>query len=217
VGQWTDLYPMEFKVVTLRYSPVLGALDDAPLLALARDHEVLGVREHFFVVHDVPHLVCLVSCQPRTAQAAATATPATRTTPASASALEPVRSPPEPAAHPSLPPSPSSAPARSPFPELTPDQQRLFEAIRRWRYETARHDGVPPYVILTNRNLLELVRERPDSLTGLGRVRGIGKAKVERYGAVLLALLHGEPPATAGPTLVPVPPPVALGHDQDNT
>jgi TIR domain/NACHT domain len=49
--------PMEFKVLTLRYSPVLGALDDAPLLALARDHEVLGVREHFFVVHDVPHLV----------------------------------------------------------------------------------------------------------------------------------------------------------------
>lgn len=193
---------MEFKVLTLRYSPVLGALDDTPLLALARDHEVLGVREHFFVVHDTPHLVCLVSCQPRTTQVIATTTAAT--------ALP---------KHPAEPPArPEPAASPSPHPELTPDQHRLYESIRRWRFEAAQRDGVPAYVVLTNRDVLTLVHEHPTSLTALGRVRGIGKAKLERYGAALLALLHGDPPTTAGPTLVPTPapndpPPAAITAD----
>jgi len=53
-------------------------------------------------------------------------------------------------------------------------------------------------VVLTNRDLTTLVLERPDSLAALGRVRGIGKAKVGRHGQALLALLRGEaPPAEA--------------------
>lgn len=179
---------MEIRVLTLRYSPSLGAIDDAPLVLLARDHDVLGVREHFFVVHDIPHLVCVVSCQPRTA-----------TTSTAASPIEPTAM----ARTPAPPPAPAPAPTRStddPTAELEPEQQRLYDTIRRWRYATAQRDGVPPYVVLTNRNLTALLRERPATLAALGRIRGIGRATIERHGQALLALLRGEPPA--GPTLV---------------
>ena len=44
-------------------------------------------------------------------------------------------------------------------------------------------------MVLTNRHLLELIAKRPASATALGRIHGIGKAKVERYGAALLEIL----------------------------
>lgn len=174
---------MEFHVLTLRYCAALGVIDDAPFLALARDHEVLGLREHFFTVHDVPHLLCVVSCRPRSF----TEPPHQATVPASPSIAVPAVVPP-------AVPSPVSATSDSPVPlaDLPPEERRLYEHIRRWRFETAHRDGVPPYVILTNRNLADLVRERPTSLAALRRVRGIGQAKAERHGAALLALLRGE-------------------------
>lgn len=163
---------MEFKLLTLRWSPALGAIDDAPLLALASHHEVLSIREHLVLVHDVPNLVCLVSCQPRAA--VATTARAPTTTPSQPRAPIPTPSAGEPATRP-------------------PDDQRTYDTIRRWRAEQAHHDGVPRYVVLTNRNIDALVRERPVSLAALARIPGIGPAKVERHGQALLALLHPRP------------------------
>lgn len=204
MGQWLGSYPMEFKTVTLRYAPTLGIIDDAPLVALAREHELLALRDHFFVVHDVPHLLCLVSLQRKptpvtTAATAPVASPAPPSPSASPSSPEPL--PGDPTAG-----DPAGPDAASPTATLTSEQRRLYEAIRRWRYETAQRDGVPPYVVLTNRNLADLVRERPDGIAALRRVRGIGQAKVERHGEALLALLRGEPPPS-GPPLVPEPTP----------
>lgn len=181
---------MEFKVLTLRYSPALRAIDDTPLAALGRDHELHAVREHFFVVHDVPHLLCVVSCQPR---------PSTnvQTTTATALATVPATPPPEPEPSPSSTSRSNSEPPSS----LSDDQHRLYDAIRRWRVAQAEHDGVPRYVVLTNRNVEDLVRQRPSSLAALGRISGFGKARVERYGEALLALLNPERPASA-PRLV---------------
>ncbi|TVS03122.1 MAG: DNA helicase RecQ [Cyanobium sp. PLM2.Bin73] len=68
----------------------------------------------------------------------------------------------------------------------------LVEALRRWRREQASAQGVPPYVVFHDRTLLELAERRPASLAELGGVSGIGAAKLERYGEVLLAVLRGE-------------------------
>lgn len=94
---------------------------------------------------------------------------------------------------------------------LGPEQRHTFETIRQWRYETSQHNRVPPYVVLTNRELLALVRQRPQSLTALREVRGIGKAKVTRYGEALLAMLRNEPNHTAAS-----PAPVASQASPDN-
>lgn len=69
-------------------------------------------------------------------------------------------------------------------------QRAHFERIRAWRAKTAQAEGVPPYVILTNRQLVEVVKQRPDSRTALGRVDGLGNKKLDRYATALLALLR---------------------------
>jgi ATP-dependent DNA helicase RecQ len=65
----------------------------------------------------------------------------------------------------------------------------LFDALRGWRADKAREQGVPAYVILHDRTLHELATLRPHSLTALLDVPGIGLAKAERYGEALLELL----------------------------
>ena len=67
----------------------------------------------------------------------------------------------------------------------------LFNALRGWRGDRAKKEGIPPYVICNNRQLAELVKARPTTLAGLGEVEGIGEAKLKKYGKEILALLAG--------------------------
>ena len=69
------------------------------------------------------------------------------------------------------------------------DDALYFEALRLWRAEKAREQGVPAYVILHDRTLTELAIQRPQSPNALLQIPGIGLAKAERYGEALLALL----------------------------
>ncbi len=69
--------------------------------------------------------------------------------------------------------------------------QSLFDALRSWRRRLAEAQEVPPYVILHDATLHELVRLKPGSMEELGQVSGIGAKKLERYGEDLLALLGG--------------------------
>ena len=73
--------------------------------------------------------------------------------------------------------------------QLVSHDTPCFEALRNWRGEKAREQGVPAYVILHDKTLLELAVQRPQSTTALLQVPGIGLAKAERYGAALIALL----------------------------
>jgi len=62
-------------------------------------------------------------------------------------------------------------------------------ALKTWRRDQAREQGVPPYVVFHDRTLVELAAVRPTSLAELGGVSGIGSAKLERYGTALLDVL----------------------------
>ncbi len=65
----------------------------------------------------------------------------------------------------------------------------LLEALRRWRRERAAADEVPAYVVAHDTTLAEIADLRPGSLPALRRVRGMGPAKLERYGSEILALI----------------------------
>jgi ATP-dependent DNA helicase RecQ len=67
--------------------------------------------------------------------------------------------------------------------------ETLVAALRNWRREQARQQGVPPYVVFHDRTLLELAARRPVTLDELAGIGGIGAAKLERYGEALLAVL----------------------------
>ncbi len=65
----------------------------------------------------------------------------------------------------------------------------LLAALRAWRAERAREQGVPAYVILHDKTLVELAARRPRTVGELLQVAGIGLAKADRYGENLLALI----------------------------
>jgi ATP-dependent DNA helicase RecQ len=65
----------------------------------------------------------------------------------------------------------------------------LFEALRAFRLAEARSQKVPPYVIASDRSLRDIARLRPTTLGALELAHGIGPAKVERYGAAVVAIV----------------------------
>ncbi len=65
----------------------------------------------------------------------------------------------------------------------------LFEALRAWRTDRSRSDGVPPFVVFNDATLRELAEVRPTSAAELSDITGIGPAKLERYGDEVLAVL----------------------------
>jgi superfamily II DNA helicase RecQ len=50
---------------------------------------------------------------------------------------------------------------------------------------------MPAYCIFGDRTLEAIARERPTDLVSLGAVHGIGPAKLEKYGAAILAITAG--------------------------
>jgi ATP-dependent DNA helicase RecQ len=73
----------------------------------------------------------------------------------------------------------------------TSDEVRArFEALRGWRLEVARRAQVPPYVVFHDRTLAEIAQRRPDSMATLGTIAGIGPAKLDRYGELVLTVLR---------------------------
>ena len=69
---------------------------------------------------------------------------------------------------------------------VAPADEPLFQALRRWRLEVARAQGVPPYVVFHDATLAAIATARPTSKRALAAVPGVGAAKLERYGEPIL-------------------------------
>jgi DNA helicase-2/ATP-dependent DNA helicase PcrA len=73
----------------------------------------------------------------------------------------------------------------------------LFLRLREWRREAAREQGVPGYVVFSDATLAVIADRRPASMAELAGIPGVGPAKLDRYGAAVLALC-AEPAETGG-------------------
>jgi DNA helicase-2/ATP-dependent DNA helicase PcrA len=62
-------------------------------------------------------------------------------------------------------------------------------ALREWRLERARADGVPAYVVFHDSTLAEIELAGPATIGELAAVSGVGPVKIERYGEQVLAVL----------------------------
>ncbi|MEV6512724.1 DNA helicase RecQ [Streptomyces sp. NPDC051642] len=96
--------------------------------------------------------------------------------------------------------------------ELPESLQPAFEALRAWRAEQAREQGVPAYVIFHDATLREIATIWPTSVGQLGEISGVGEKKLATYGEGVIGVLAGlgEPPAVApapAPAAVQVPAP----------
>lgn len=140
------------RVFTLRFNGLLDAFDDAPLRDFIKDKEVIAVRDHFFLRQDQPYLVVIVNytLKPIPTEAA-TARPANQKTKQKDESWR------EYVAEADVP---------------------LFNALRDWRMARSKREGLPPYVICTNRHLAALIAARPQTMAQLGEIEGFGKANV---------------------------------------
>lgn len=89
-------------------------------------------------------------------------------------------------ADPARVPRPDSPPRKDWRAELEPQAQALYDELRTWRHRRSKHEGMPPFLILGNRELAAIAATRPDSQAGLRAIDGIGAAKVARWGQQIL-------------------------------
>jgi len=162
-GTTTTVALMLVRVFTLGFDPATERFEDAPVQDFISDKEVESISDHFFVRDGMPYLALVVCYR----------------TPTSA---------------PQTADKGSSADVRRKRDESWRDALEradwpLFNRLREWRGERAKGEGIPPYVICNNRQLVEVVRRRPSKLSELAEVDGFGEAKLKKYGTELLAII----------------------------
>jgi len=93
---------------------------------------------------------------------------------------------------------------------LNASESLLYVRLREWRKETAEKEGVPVFIVATNKQLLALIKQSPTTLETLRSIQGFGKKKVEAYGTALTTLikafhekkpLHGPKPSPEKPEI----------------
>lgn len=62
----------------------------------------------------------------------------------------------------------------------------LFEHLRQHRKQLASQLSVPPYIIFPDTVLIDLANIRPKTLGEFGNIKGVGKAKLKKYGLSFL-------------------------------
>jgi ATP-dependent DNA helicase RecQ len=70
--------------------------------------------------------------------------------------------------------------------------QSLLAALKALRMSLARQRRVPPYVIFSDRSLIDMAQRRPGNESEFGEVHGVGAAKLKDFGAAFLAAIAGD-------------------------
>jgi len=65
----------------------------------------------------------------------------------------------------------------------------IFERLRALRLEISKENGIPPYVVFSDKTLKEMAEKLPHSKEAMLEVSGVGEVKFERYGEAFLELM----------------------------
>ena len=66
----------------------------------------------------------------------------------------------------------------------------LWESLRLLRRELAKEANVAPYVIFHDSTLRDMLEKRPQTLSALGQISGVGEQKLARFGPAFLEVLR---------------------------
>ena len=72
----------------------------------------------------------------------------------------------------------------------SPADAALLDRLRALRTRISKEEQVPAYVVFPDRTLLEIAVRRPKSPYALGEIRGVGPAKIDKYGERFLELVR---------------------------
>ncbi len=70
-----------------------------------------------------------------------------------------------------------------------PYDKDLFEKLRRKRKELADNLGVPPYVVFSDKSLIDMCRKLPKTLDDFAKIYGVGEKKIKSYGDIFLKFI----------------------------
>ena len=149
------------RAITLTLNPETMTFDEAPLIAAQEGQNV--VRWDWQLVENgkEPLLVVVMETVPKRSSAPISSKPADE-----------------------------GKTGKGAYRDVVPEGRwELFHLLRDWRNSQAKKEGISPYVILTNMELARICRELPLSLTVLGEIRGIGKAKLKKYGSDIIDIV----------------------------
>ena len=71
----------------------------------------------------------------------------------------------------------------------TEREERLWQALRKWRQERARAEEIPAYMVCGDKTLRDIVEKIPCGLDGLRSIYGLGEAKIDKFGDEILEVL----------------------------
>ena len=74
-------------------------------------------------------------------------------------------------------------------PELSGNEQALEKALRAMRTAKSQELRLPPYTIFADKTIYDLILKKPRTMDELLNVYGIGEAKAEKYGDLILKIL----------------------------
>lgn len=73
--------------------------------------------------------------------------------------------------------------------DLSNEEAAVFEKLRALRMELAKEHKVPPYIIFSDKTLIQMAMEKPSNKEEMLTVSGVGESKFEKYGEPFLACL----------------------------
>ncbi len=67
--------------------------------------------------------------------------------------------------------------------------EQLFSELKRLRLSIARNEGVAPYIVFSDKTLMEMVRHRPVNMREFIAIEGVGERKAVKYWAPFTSLI----------------------------
>lgn len=68
--------------------------------------------------------------------------------------------------------------------------ERLLAHLKQTRTAIARREGVPPYIVFTDKTLAEMARVMPTDLPTFSTIEGVGEKKIARYANTFIAAIQ---------------------------
>jgi ATP-dependent DNA helicase RecQ len=73
---------------------------------------------------------------------------------------------------------------------LTAAEYQLFDNLRALRHEIAAEENTPPYIIFSDKTLIDMATKAPKTRAEMLGVSGVGEYKFEKYGKRFLAAIE---------------------------
>ena len=73
--------------------------------------------------------------------------------------------------------------------EVAIEETPLYQALKQYRYETSKAEGIKAYYVYNNLQLEALIAGMPRSLDELRKISGFGEVKCEKYGEAIIEIV----------------------------